>query len=118
MDEVSLVASAFVPARDEAALAEYFGANLGDHASAAVENILVAPEPGPFFERAVHYNQLTPEALDELDALVRELQDGALAMLNRRALELQDRDDGAQGATGRFRCGAFVYRSDDEERDR
>jgi len=117
-DEVSLLAPAFLPGRDEAALAEYFGANLGDHASAAVENILVAPEPGPFFERAVHYNQLTPEALDELEVLARDLQGKVFATLNRRALELQGRDDGVPSAAGRFRCGAFIYRLDEEEPDR
>ena len=115
-DQVTLTGKAFVPSSDDAALASYLGANLGDHAEAAVENLLAAPEPGPFFERAVHYNRLTPDALDELEALARELQTEVLETLNVRALALQDRDDGAGNATGRFRCGAYVFRAEEEER--
>jgi len=113
-DRVSLLASAYLPRRDDAALLGYFGANLGDHAEAAAANLMAAPEPGPFFERAVHYNQLTPEALDELEQLARQLHGEALAALNTRALALQQRDAGAGAATGRFRAGAFVYRSGTE----
>jgi hypothetical protein len=113
-DRVNLIAPAYLPSRDDAALLGYLGANLGDHAEAAAANLLAAPEPGPFFERAVHYNQLTPDALDELEQLARRLQDEALSALNARALALQQRDAGEDAATGRFRCGAFVYRSRDE----
>jgi hypothetical protein len=108
-DEVELVATAFVPSGDSAALGGYFGANLGDHAEAAVANLLVAPEPGPFFERAVHYDHLAPGSLDELDALARRLQGEVLSALSARALALQDRDSANPAATGRFRCGAYVY---------
>lgn len=110
-DRVTLAATAYLPRRDEAALIGYYGANLGDHAEAAAANLLAAPEPGPYFERAVHYNQLTPAALDELEDLARRLQGEALAELNARALALQRRDAGDPAAVGRFRCGAFVYRS-------
>ncbi|HUS55091.1 MAG TPA: DUF6502 family protein [Thermohalobaculum sp.] len=108
---VSLIAPAYLPSGDDAALLGYFGANLGDHAEAAATNLLAAPKPGPFFERSVHYNQLTPEALAELDTMARQLQGAALLELNNRALELQQRDDGNDAATGRFRCGAYIFRS-------
>ena len=116
-DMVTLRTPAFLPAHDDAALAGYFGANLGDHAEAASANLDAAPDPGPFFERAVHYNKLTPEALGELEALARKLQSDALAELNAEALALQKRDAGVETATGRFRCGAFVYRSDRERQE-
>lgn len=109
-DTVTLAADAFLPGRDEAALLGYLGANLADHAEAAAANLAAAPEPGPFFERAVHYNRLTPAAVAELDALARRLQGAALAELNARALELQARDEGNPEAQGRFRAGAYVYR--------
>jgi hypothetical protein len=110
-DRVSLIASAYLPSRDDAALLGYFGANLGDHAEAVATNLLSAPKPGPFFDRSVHYNKLTPEALGELDAMARQLQSDALLALNSKALELQERDAGSDAATGRFRCGAYIYRS-------
>lgn len=108
-DRVTPTGAAFVTGRDAAALAGYLGANLGDHAEAAVANLLAAPGPGPFFERAVHYSHLTPDAIGELDRMARRLQGETLAALNARALALQDRDDGDPAATGRFRCGAYVY---------
>ncbi len=114
-DRVTLTGDAFVPSGDEAAMARYLGANLGDHAEAAVENLLAAPEPGPFFERAVHYNKLTAESLGELEALARELQAEALDAVNARALALQDRDQGSAGATGRFRCGAYIFRAEEDK---
>jgi len=111
-DAVSLESSAFLPTRDDAALLGYFGANLGDHAEAAARNIEAAPEPGPFFERAVHYNRLSRQSLDELEDLARQLQDEALKVLNARSLELQTRDAGDGESSGRFRCGAYIFRGE------
>ncbi|MCB9959933.1 MAG: hypothetical protein H6843_15150 [Rhodospirillaceae bacterium] len=108
-DRVTLVSASFLAGRDEAALLGYFGANLGDHAEAAVANVLAAPAPGPFFERAVHYNRLSAESLDALDALARRLQSEVLQALNAEALARQDGDRMRADATGRFRCGAFVF---------
>ena len=111
---VRLIAPAYLPSRDEEALLGYFGANLGDHAETAVTNVLSAPEAGPLFERAVHYNNLTKDALDELEALAQKLQSGVLRALNTKAAALQGRDADSPLATGRFRCGAFVLRSLDK----
>lgn len=116
-DSVTLTSAAFLPARDEAALASYLGANLGDHAEAAIANLDAAPEAGPYFERAVHYNRLSRAALDELEALAREIQEEALARLNARALALQDRDLRNVHASGRFRCGAYIYRDCQDAED-
>jgi hypothetical protein len=110
-DTVELTATAFLPSRDDAALTGYFGANLGDHAEATVANLEAAPGPGPFFERAVHYDHLTEKSLDELEAMARALQGEALTQLNALALTLQVRDAGVPGSKGRFRCGAYVYRA-------
>ena len=110
-DTVTLTAQAYLPNRNDDALVGYFGANLGDHAEAAAENLAAAPEPGPFFERATHYNKLTPDALDQLGSRARKLQANVLSELSADALTLQKRDAGDAAATGRFRCGAYVYTS-------
>lgn len=107
-DEIRLATDGFVPSGDDAALTGYLGANLGDHALAAAENVLAAPAPGPHFERAAHYNRLTPEALAELDGLSRRLLGEALAEINARAAALQARDAGRPDAAGRFRAGAYL----------
>ena len=105
-DGIRLTADAYVPGRDDAAMIGYLGANLGDHAEVAVANVLAT---GPArFERAVHYNRLSPTALAELDAMARRLQQEALEALNARAMELQDTEGTDPEATGRFRFGAYV----------
>ncbi|MEL6267074.1 MAG: DUF6502 family protein [Pseudomonadota bacterium] len=135
-DGVALTARAMVPAADDAAMLGYLGANLGDHAEAAVANLEAAGrgETPPFFERAVHYNRLSAAALAELDAMARRLGDEALRALNARAATLQARDggdgngadgdggddDGGDGngggdpPQGRFRAGVYVFRDGGE----
>lgn len=110
-DSVKLTATAFVPNKDDDALLGFFGANLGDHVAVAADNLIAAPEPGPFFERAVFYNQLSVNSLDRLEKRARDLQTRLLTELNAEAMELQQQDSGDASAVGRFRCGAFVYRS-------
>ena len=108
-DTITLVADAFVPNSDEESLFNYLANNLGDHSEAAVANVLEAPNKAPYFERAVHYNKLSQASLDELDTLSRKLQQSTLEKINARALELQKKDKANSSATGRFRCGAFIY---------
>ena len=114
-DKISLTADAYLPSEDDGALIGYFGANLGDHAAAAADNVLAAPEPGPHLERAVHYNRLTKEALEELDVLSRRLLTEALQQINARAAALQARDRDREEAAGRFRAGAFIYQKAEED---
>ena len=106
-DGIALLADAFVPGQDEAAALGYLGGNLGDHMSAAVENVLAEDRP-PHFERAAHFNHLTPQALTELDALARKLQQETLEKIAARAATLQRANRNDPAATGRFRCGAYV----------
>ncbi|WP_138469748.1 DUF6502 family protein [Poseidonocella sp. HB161398] len=109
-DSIRLVEDSLVPSRDEAMLLGYYAANLGDHAEASAANLLAAPGPGPFFERAVHYNKLSQASLDALEAMARERQLELLKELNAEALRLQRSDIEAGRAAGRIRIGAFVYR--------
>jgi len=108
-DKIILIADAFIPQSDEGTLLKYLANNLGDHAKAAVANVLASPKKAPHFERAVHYNTLTPESLNELETLSRELQQKALEEINAKALTLQKADTDKPDATGRFRCGVFIY---------
>lgn len=108
-DEVTLLSDAYL-ARDDNHRLGYLGANLGDHAEAATANVLADRQPAPYFERAVHYDGLTGESLDHLEAIARRTQEAALSDLNRAARERQEGDRGRDGADGRFRAGAFIYR--------
>ena len=108
-DRVRLVEDSLVPSRDAALLTGYYAANLGDHAEAAATNLLAAPAPGPFFERAVHYNRLSPRSVEALEQMARARLLALLQDLNAEALARQRLDRGDTGATGRIRIGAFVY---------
>lgn len=91
----------------------FFGANVGDHMAAAAENLL--SDTPPFFERSVFYNQLPPEAIDEIEASARAQAQSMLEDLNRQSSALhrdaKDRDTARQ----RYRVGVYFYREDAAE---
>lgn len=106
-DRIHLVSAAFVPEPGSDDLAFYFGRNLHDHFGAGVHNLL-GGDPR-FLERSVAYNNLTPEAVDELHRLARELGMEALQKVNERALALQQRDRGSRDAAMRMNFGLYFF---------
>ncbi|WP_299293658.1 DUF6502 family protein [uncultured Tateyamaria sp.] len=91
----------------------FFGANVGDHIAAAAENLL--SDAPPFFERSVFYNQMTPDAIDVIEASARDQAQSMLEDLNRQSSALhregKDDDTGRQ----RYRVGVYFYREDAAE---
>jgi hypothetical protein len=68
-DSVQLKVNAFVPNADFAQMLEYMGANLHDHAAAAVRNVLgTAPK---FLEQSVYSDAVRADAVGELAGLAR-----------------------------------------------
>ncbi|MEM0921675.1 MAG: DUF6502 family protein [Pseudomonadota bacterium] len=90
----------------------FFGANVGDHIAAAVDNLLA--EAPPHMERAVFYNRLSPASVDRLEEAARAEGMRALIAVNRLANSLQAQDLTAQDGTERFRFGLFFYRDDQD----
>lgn len=111
---VRLRVEAFVPPQGSDEILHYLGRNSGDHLSAAVHNVL--GEGRPLFERAASYDHLTAEAVEELRTLAERHGMEALRTVNRRAMALQRRDEGRDGATHRMSFGAY-FLDEDEERD-
>jgi Family of unknown function (DUF6502) len=115
-DRVHLQAAAYLPApgRDEQLF--YFGRNLRDHAAAAAANV-AATGKAPFFDRSLHYDRLTPEAADALEAAARKAAEALLLDLNRLAIRLVEEGgeapDGAPGA--RVNVGVFVFKENEAE---
>ncbi len=70
-NRVHLVSDAFIPQEGLQEMAYFLGHNLHDHAQAAVANIL-GQQPA-FFERCVHYDQLTIESVEEITRLSKKL---------------------------------------------
>ena len=91
----------------------FFGANVGDHLAAATENLL--SDTPPFFERSVFYNQMTPDAVDEIEAQARAGSQALLEDLNRNSSTAHRRDRDATGPRQRYRLGIYFYREDAEK---
>ncbi|MEM8741950.1 MAG: DUF6502 family protein [Pseudomonadota bacterium] len=108
---VHLRQDAFLGPADQDQRVHFFAANVGDHISAAVANLLT--ETPPFMERAVFYNRLTGASVDALEQRARELGSQTLVELNRMAHQRQAQDLEAPDGTQRFRFGVFFYRIDE-----
>jgi hypothetical protein len=103
-DQVELQEQAFIPRHGEAEKLAYYGLNLGDHITAATDNVLEVGRP--WFERSVHHQGLSA---GEVEAL-RE-RAAALGMTL-----LQDLHQQASSPVGdqqvkdrRFTCGVYFY---------
>lgn len=95
------------PASDEDKVV-FFAANVGDHLAAAAENLIT--EPAPFLERAVFYNRLTPEAVDEIEAQARQKAQDVLQELNTESSRRQRDSANDASARERFRFGVYFFR--------
>ncbi|WP_241462633.1 DUF6502 family protein [Tateyamaria sp. ANG-S1] len=93
----------------------FFAANVGDHLAAATENLLA--DTPPFFERAVFYNQLPPDAVDAVEAAARAKAQELLEDLNRQSSELRRETQDAEGPRQRYRLGIYFYREDAADAD-
>ncbi len=114
-DHVWLNVAAFIPERGFEEKAFYFGRNLRDHIAAGAHNLLgLSP---PFVERSVYYDGLTPESVQELAELSEELGMKALHAVNRRAMELQNRDKDDPKANFRMNFGIYNFSAEDTEQD-
>ncbi len=110
-DRVCLNTGAFVPEKGFDEKAHYLGRSLRDHVAAAARNL--AGVASPLLERAVYYDELSPASVDELAALSRTLGEDALETMNRRALELQQRDAAGPDADRRMSFGVYFYEEAD-----
>lgn len=86
-DRVVLKTDAFVPQEGFEEKAFYFAHNLHDHAAAATHNLL--GEVPPFFERSVHYDALSPEAIEQLRELAAKSGMESLLAVNRRSMAIE-----------------------------
>jgi uncharacterized protein DUF6502 len=106
-DRAVLNVEAFVPRAGFDEKLHYFGHNLRDHAAAAVHNVLGAGEP--LLERSVHYDALSAESIRELAALSEKSGMEAVQSLNRRAIELEERDAARPNEKQRFTFGIYFF---------
>ena len=83
-------------------------------AAAGAHNLL-GGDP-PFVDRSVYYDGLSSDSVQELKRLSEEKGMEALQAVNRRAMELQERDRGNEGAVRHVNFGIYVFDEADPER--
>ena len=108
-DRLCLNVNAFMKTQQLEDKAHYLAMNVHDHIAVVTHNMEGA-EP-PFLERCVYYGRLTPESVQELEALARAEGMRALQKINERALQLKQRDMEDANATHRMNFGVYFYRT-------
>lgn len=108
-DRVVLNSDAFIPSRSFDEKAHSLGHTLHDHIAAGAHNLM--DNEHPMVERSVFYSGLSEASVAELLTLSEERGMQALHAVNRRAMELQERDTGLKGALHRMRLGIYTFRA-------
>lgn len=105
---VHLLRTAFVPRADRDRMLGFLGANVGDHLSAAVENVL--GDGRRHLEQALFADELSEASLAEVRALVGAEWERLLHTLAPALQALIDADKSAgRAADQRVRIGLFAY---------
>jgi hypothetical protein len=120
-DRVRLNVYAFVPHQGHEAQIFYFARGLHDHVAAAAANV-AAPGPAPFLERSLHYDKLSPDAAEQLEAAGRAAAQTMLLNLNRTAMTIADADAPQPSSDPaprlrRVNVGVYIYVDDDQAGD-
>ncbi len=108
--EVRLIQPSYQPLAGSDDQLAYLSRNLGDHLSAAIENVQGANPP--HFERAVHYTELTPEQVATLEKLFSEKEMALFREISEIAAGMK-RGNATPGPC-RFRAGGYFYRVEGE----
>jgi hypothetical protein len=108
---VCLNVEAFIPESGFEEKAYYFGRNIRDHIAAGAHNLEGGGDP--FIDRSVYYSQLTEASTRELAELAERVGMDAMHAVNRRAIELQERDAGENHEPPRrMNFGVYFYETD------
>ncbi|WP_294540430.1 DUF6502 family protein [uncultured Rhodoblastus sp.] len=107
---ICLAEAAFAPRPGDDRQLYYFGRNLHDHVAAAVDNILAAKPR--FFERGVHYEGISRELAQRMEARSRQLAMEALTTANREAQAAYAADPGGEW---RWNFGLYIFSENEEK---
>jgi Family of unknown function (DUF6502) len=110
-DMVTLVTEAFIPAKGEDEKAYYLGLGVGDHTSAAVNNVLNHQPPS--FDRVVHYKGLSAASIEGIEKLSRAQGSQLLQEINKQAEKLPAIPDASEKKSKRFSLGVYFYSEDE-----
>jgi hypothetical protein len=108
-DHVELLRETFVPQGDDRRLFGFLGANVGDHLSAAVDNVL-SEKGSRHLEQAMFADELSPEAIAAIRPLVTAQWQSLVRSLVPEVRRLIDEDNRTGRPQGqRLRVGLYAY---------
>ncbi|MBY0401540.1 hypothetical protein K2X89_14685 [Myxococcota bacterium] len=114
--QIHLVERAYIPAGDEAAKLDILGTDVAD-LIASIEHNLDPVDGTPFFQRKVAYDNLPPDYLPALRALLAERGQALLETLN-DDMARHDRDltgDAVDGPRRRAMVGIYYFEDDTDD---
>ena len=106
-DTVTLLEKSYQPQAGTDDQIAYLARNVGDHATAATENVL-GRDP-PHFERSVHYTKLTKEQIAELEVDFSSAEMALFEEMSKKPTAMKRVGKG----THRFRAGSYFYNGED-----
>jgi hypothetical protein len=112
-DTVKLVRDAFVPRGDAVRMLQFLGANVGDHLSAAVDNVL--GDGKQHFEQAVFADRLSEQSLEEFRRMVTQEWQSLLEKMVPALESMVERDSAAGDAGQRLRIGLYTFNEPDRK---
>ncbi|MEO8653251.1 MAG: DUF6502 family protein [Ramlibacter sp.] len=112
-DRVRLRVDAFVPSEGTPEMLQLLSDNVADHLAAAVHNVLGATPP--MLEQSIYADNLRPQSVERMRALVRKTWQAAFPAIVRKATALREDDSGQQGADQRMRIGMYFYYEPDRK---
>lgn len=111
-DMVALVTEAFIPSEGEEEKTFFLGLGVGDHTNAAVSNVL-GHQPA-YYDRIVHYNNLTESDIKLIESLSRTESGKLLQLINAESEKISSRNaQPADSNTKRFSLGVYFYSEDE-----
>ena len=114
-DRVHLIVDAFAQPQDMGEKIYYFGQNIHDHLAATAHNLNGGMPP--FLERCVFYDKLSADSVQELDKYSRTVGMRALHSYNKRAAELQKRDQALPDTVYRTNFGVYNFSEKDNHHE-
>lgn len=112
-NQVRLIGQAFVPREGAVEMLQLFSDNVADHLAAATHNLRQPSEP--MLEQSVFADNLRPESVAAMNALVRQIWLSAFHEIVRDATERCDQDRGQSGADQRIRSGMYFYHGPNDQ---
>jgi Family of unknown function (DUF6502) len=107
-DTVELIKDSFIPSNDEGEMLRFLGANVGDHLSAAVDNI--SGEGVRHLEQALFTDELSARSIEEVRPLVKAQWKALVKQLAPTVQQLMDEDQASgRPQDHRLRIGMYMY---------